>query len=844
VHKLYEVCETFTYSLAMPLEVEVDEAAPPPPESDVSAAKRRRSNSSNTEGGKYPRGKRKELLSTPGKGKDLNVTMRCCGCLKFHSLPEFMGDSGMCPPYKRAHDATYRMAVRQNQVEWFKKYTAAPVNRKKLYDKYLKTKGPQGKGRTIDNLKFKLATAKEELINEQRVKKSANGKMMWKDEYLEFAKTPAGGGLNSVEAQAQWSAWEADATFELRDQLGPKRSPLRLWVKVGDFVSFDDIQSYIKKLEIVAEEMKKPNVEDLSKIRAKIMQGCETVAGQNVAEQSAAVAGQLIARGSQDILRQNSLVEEGLSGVVLKQLVDDVDETAVEDESSDANGSDLEEEDDKASVAAASSAGTGMKRGASAAGLQPRSSPRPSPAEKKKAEWFEVTRERAKTKNDFVKRLKLAANTLQRSLSDARAVVADAMPAPTADCETKNMLTPLVKLLEWKAKWVEAVLRTDGGDEESPDLKTMIAKVSAGSWSADDQATDKTELEPPCRLWAKLVTISEFGNIIERCEQVDTKIGLSAVTDTLKDHEASLKDLVAMVQRACSDIKRTSSECAKMRQQCEDAGKTERGRRNSAAAKGKKDGQATQQATDILSFIADSPAADAIPCFTKGGDVFDPSKPVMIASVACVKSWLRTGHAVKNVIDNFKANFESHKAAKKAKRAQDVFDEGGDKSKKIFDELLNLFPDASFADFRDAVGVPNYEMLVKEFKMFAYAIAQGSESASCEKHGFPTLRLALEGTRTLAVARYADVHAFLKHKSRQTDTAKAVCEAFKCMTATDTKEMVVFVTQHNRGKKSSGAPKSSESAVGIHLQRCFGAKPCGRPPREAEQMHEILSKAF
>ena len=108
----------------------------------------------------------------------------------------------MCAPYKRAIGAVRRMAERQGQLELYKTHTAAPANKKKLLDKYVKTKGKEGKGQTLVEPKFKLATAKHEIIAEQRIKKSAKGKMMWREEYLEFAKTPAGGFLNSVESTA------------------------------------------------------------------------------------------------------------------------------------------------------------------------------------------------------------------------------------------------------------------------------------------------------------------------------------------------------------------------------------------------------------------------------------------------------------------------------------------------------------------------------------------------------------------------------------------------------------------------------------------------------------------
>ena len=186
------------------------------------------------------------------KDKNKDVMQRCKGCLSLHLLSEFWGDSGMCAPFKRAWDAVYRMAQRQGQKDWLIRYCEGPANRKKILLTYLKSRGEAGLGRNLVEMKFNFAMVKEEIVNEMRVKRSAHGKMMHKDEYLEFARTLAGGGLNIVEALAQWSCWEADPAFVLRDELGPSRSPLRLWIKLGDFVDFDDIQSMLKRLECQA----------------------------------------------------------------------------------------------------------------------------------------------------------------------------------------------------------------------------------------------------------------------------------------------------------------------------------------------------------------------------------------------------------------------------------------------------------------------------------------------------------------------------------------------------------------------------------------------------------------
>ena len=148
---------------------------------------------------------------------------------------------------------------------------------------------------------------------------------MWREEYYEFAKTPAGGSLNLTEAAAQWTAWEADLTNELRDEGGPKQSPARLWVKLGDVISFDDIQSYVRKLELVEEEMSKHiDQEHLMRMRAKIMGGMEGLAQLSgcgkVSEGLMTNAAQMLARGAKDERIASAFAEDGIDGFQLRSL--------------------------------------------------------------------------------------------------------------------------------------------------------------------------------------------------------------------------------------------------------------------------------------------------------------------------------------------------------------------------------------------------------------------------------------------------------------------------------------------------------------------------------------------
>ena len=77
-------------------------------------------------------------------------------------------------------------------------------------------------------------------------------------------------------------------------------------------------------------------------------------------------------------------------------------------------------------------------------------------------------------------------------------------------------------------------------------------------------------------------------------------------------------------------------------------------------------------------------------------------------------------------------------------------------------------------------------MLEKEIVPAIFGIVEGSESTTCEKFAFQAVRLNLEGTRTLAIARFSDISGFLKSRSMD-HFAKGVYSAFQRMSPVELK---------------------------------------------------------
>ena len=68
-----------------------------------------------------------------------------------------------------------------------------------------------------------------------------HGKMMWEEEYYEFARKPKGGSMSVPAMKAHWQEWSThkaagDETLKW-DEKGPGQSPLRFRVKKGDFLT-------------------------------------------------------------------------------------------------------------------------------------------------------------------------------------------------------------------------------------------------------------------------------------------------------------------------------------------------------------------------------------------------------------------------------------------------------------------------------------------------------------------------------------------------------------------------------------------------------------------------------
>ena len=187
---------------------------------------------------------------------------------------------------KRAYDSLSKLSARQNQSEWWTVTKCTPKLLYKAINTYIKVcpslgQNLKGKKRNATGEGFKVAEYKEIMRSTSELGMIEQGKMMWKEEYIEFAATTPAGNISRGIADMNWTSWAADME-RLRDHQGPVQAPLRLYVKMGDHVNFSSNHSLSRQLEVGNGRVNNPTEAYLNGTRAELLRGATHVAGADV----------------------------------------------------------------------------------------------------------------------------------------------------------------------------------------------------------------------------------------------------------------------------------------------------------------------------------------------------------------------------------------------------------------------------------------------------------------------------------------------------------------------------------------------------------------------------------
>ncbi|CAE7236400.1 unnamed protein product [Symbiodinium sp. KB8] len=176
---------------------------------------------------------------------------------------------------KAALDNITKKAKAQNRLAWLHETLNDPEQTKDMLNSYtvamqkakeLGSRGPRKEAWSlVEYIEVVKATSK--------TKRTGRDQLMWKLQAIDFYKSLGGGGLSHSQAEKKWSDMEASYIAEglEHDHDGPVDAPLRLPVRVADFVDQSDSISRQKQRTqpLIRDLVPRPDSEPVTKQKAK-----------------------------------------------------------------------------------------------------------------------------------------------------------------------------------------------------------------------------------------------------------------------------------------------------------------------------------------------------------------------------------------------------------------------------------------------------------------------------------------------------------------------------------------------------------------------------------------------
>lgn len=226
----------------------------------------------------------------PHAKKGQRQTFLCGLCMKETDVAERVLGFSWGRTCKRSYDSLSRMSKRQGEESWWEECKANPKKMKMAILDYCKMfLGGCGRG-GVRGKAFKIAEYREKVKTSTEVQRRSIGKMMWEEEWIDYARSVAGGGYKREEAKDMWDEWAKPGSGVLRSNDGPTHSPLMLRVRTGMYV--DDVNTFSVGKEVLMTNgpTKKPTDVDLSMLREKVMSGHDSVGGMDIVADMSGVA--------------------------------------------------------------------------------------------------------------------------------------------------------------------------------------------------------------------------------------------------------------------------------------------------------------------------------------------------------------------------------------------------------------------------------------------------------------------------------------------------------------------------------------------------------------------------
>ena len=167
----------------------------------------------------------------PGTGKHAEEGWKkCSACKKFRPEAEYYQCQSSCSQCSLTLKSMRRVAAGQGNAQWLRELEVKdPDGFNKLLKEYARERDTRAK-RCRTN--FSFTAYRESYIARAGTRTEHVGEMMWRGEYIEFAKGAKLGYLTEQEASLRWDEMLTDKTLK-RDEDGP-RGNIRLWIKTKD----------------------------------------------------------------------------------------------------------------------------------------------------------------------------------------------------------------------------------------------------------------------------------------------------------------------------------------------------------------------------------------------------------------------------------------------------------------------------------------------------------------------------------------------------------------------------------------------------------------------------------
>ena len=173
-------------------------------------------------------GKKRKSLGGVPKSQATPQMRKCRGCPLFYERSQFYPDTNFDFECKRVYDQVAKLSVRQGVQDWWNSVKIDEKELQVVLRKYKKRKleqDPNAHEKALNLTQcFQINRVRDEDELVQR------GRLMWKEEYIQWAGTLEGGQMPRHVAEAKWATMLADRSVK-RLLNGPEDAPTKLHIE-------------------------------------------------------------------------------------------------------------------------------------------------------------------------------------------------------------------------------------------------------------------------------------------------------------------------------------------------------------------------------------------------------------------------------------------------------------------------------------------------------------------------------------------------------------------------------------------------------------------------------------